>query len=187
MLFTKTTAQHILSERKLCPRTERIALYWLSLWDGDILPARAAIHPGDIKDLLPGLIFFEVVPRRTVTVRMAGTDFCTLLKRELTGADWLQATPQPDRATRLAVFSQVARGAIGFGRWNFSRPWHGMIACEKLLLPLRPEPQLRGVPVLGFVDWSPVRHGRDRDPVLDAIAPPQILDPAFFPEGGKIC
>ncbi len=186
MLFTKTNAQHILSERSLSPRTQRIAEYWLSLWYDDNLPARGAINPSQIKDLLPGVILFQVVPNLAVRVRMAGTDFCTLLRRELTGADWLQATPQADRAIRLDVFSDVARGAVGFSQWRFSRPWHGTVSCEKLLLPLAPEPGLPGMPILGFVDWTALRQSHDREPDLGVIAPPHILNPVHFTEGGRI-
>ncbi len=184
MHFTKPVAQHILSGQALSPRTQRIAEYWLSLWDEDNLPARRAIAPSRIKDLLPGLIFFQVVPDRSVTVRMAGTDFCTLLRQELSGADWLQATPPSDRAIRLGVFSAVARGAVGLGQWRFSHPWLSTVCCEKLLLPLRPEPP--GAPVLGFVDWTALRRSCNRETDLDVIAPPQILD-CHFTEGGRIC
>ncbi|HEX4270478.1 MAG TPA: PAS domain-containing protein [Rhizomicrobium sp.] len=187
MPFIKSDAHHILSERNLSLRCKRIADYWLSIWDGDECPARDAVTPAPIKDLLPGLIFFQVVPDRSVTVRMAGTDFLNLLKFELTGSDWLAVTPLQDRDERLTVFSRVARGNIAFSRWTFSHYWQGETSCEKLLLPLRARPGTEGIPILGFVDWPAAGIQPDDQPSLAAIPPPQILDLAFFTKGGRIC
>ena len=130
MPFTHSDAHHILSVHSLSPRSKRIADYWLSIWDGDKCPAREAVAPGPIKDLLPGLIFFQVIPDHLVTVRMAGTDFGHLLKLELTGRDWLAVTPQEDRAERLRIFSAVTQGAIAVTRWTFPHPWLGETVCE---------------------------------------------------------
>jgi hypothetical protein len=185
--FIRSDAHHILSDRNLSPRSKRIANYWLSIWDGDNCPAREAVTPAPIKDLLPGLIFFQVIPGRSVTVRMAGTDFLTLLKFELTGSDWLAVTPQQDRAQRLEVFTAVAQGAIGFSRWTFPHYWLGETSCEKLLLPLSPRPGTEAIPVLGFVDWQAAGMRPDHQADLAAIPLPQILDLAFFKKGGPVC
>lgn len=163
--FTHSDAYHILSDRKLSPRSKRIADYWLSLWDGDDLPPRQAISPAAIKDLLPALIFFEVVPAHSVRVRMAGTDFGQLLKFELTGRDWLAVTPQHDRAERLAVFSAVAEGAIAVNRWTFPHYWLGETVCEKLLLPLKPLPAPTSFPFLALSTGLP----RDRSWIVKPI------------------
>jgi len=149
-----------------------MASYWLSLWDGDTPPSRKAIAPADIKPLLPGVIFFQFNPDRSVSVRMAGTDFCTLLNRELTGTDWLSVTPHGDRDMRLHVFSRIAQGAIGFNRWRFPRRLFGTVACEKLLLPLCADD---GEPaILGFVDWSELRMSMAAPPSLSTIPPPAV-------------
>jgi len=171
--FSKTDACRILSTFDLAPRTAQIAQHWLSLWDGDRCPGRASILPANIKTLLPGLILFRVTPNRSVTVRMAGTSFYPMLQLELTGKDWLAHTPDADRHTRLAVFSDVANGAIAVGRWIFHPGTLREVRCEKLLLPLSPAPGDDGIPVLGFVDWMGGAGSHDVD--LKQIPLPRIL------------
>jgi hypothetical protein len=185
--FIRSDAHHILSDRNLSPRSKRIANYWLSIWDGDNCPAREAVTPAPIKDLLPGLIFFQVIPGRSVTVRMAGTDFLTLLKFELTGSDWLAVTPQQDRAQRLEVFTAVAQGAIGFSRWTFPHYWLGETSCEKLLLPLSPRPGTEAIPVLGLWTGRRPECGRTIRPISRPFRFPKILDLAFSKKGGPVC
>jgi hypothetical protein len=172
--FSKDAACRIFSNCNLAPRTSRIAEYWLSIWDGECLPARASIAPTQIKPLLSGVIIFRVVPGQSVTVRMAGTGHYAVLKFELTGQDWLAATSRKDQAARLAILSDVARGGMALGRWIFPQKFGREIRCEKLLLPLRPESGDSGIPVLGFIDWAPgIEYGADislqKIPLPDAI------------------
>lgn len=183
MTVSRVLAQHILSDTDISPRCQRIASYWLSLWDDNVsLPTRGAIAPSQIKPLLSGIIVFQVVPGRSAHVRMAGTDFCTLLKFEPTGMDWLAITPAADRTERLRVFSSVARGAIGRNRWRFLRPGADDAGCDKLLLPLKPEGG--GIPILGFVDWSAVRHAGTGPRSLQAIGVPRALEDIPVHKGG---
>ena len=174
MDFSKDDACRIFSNCNLAPRTSRIADYWLSIWDGDCLPARAAIAPTQIKSLLSGVIIFRVVPGQSVTVRMAGTGHYALLKFELTGQDWLAATPHKDQSARLAILSAVARGAMALGRWRFRQKLGKEIHCEKILLPLRPEAGGSDVSVLGFIDWGP-RADYGADISLQEIPLPHII------------
>lgn len=150
-----------------------MADYWLSIWDADRYPKRTSIVPSKIKALLPGLIIFSVLPGASVRVRMAGTGFYNLLKQELTGQDWLVRTPAADRDQRLAVFSDVARGAAALGRWTFADGSIHHIRCEKLLLPLSPAAGEDEIPALGFIDWTAASGGHGGD--LQSIPLPRIL------------
>jgi hypothetical protein len=185
--LNKTTAQDILSFHTLSPRTQQIADYWLSLWDGDTLPARADIRPAAIKALLPQMIFFWVTPHQAVRVGLAGTAFRFMCKKEISHCDWLALTPQEGRIVRLSIFSLVAHGTIGFNVWRFPQITGKTYNCEKLLLPLRAESGT-DIPVLGFVDWSTLREGPWSNVDLAAIPPPALFDAApAIQEGGLTC
>lgn len=185
----KIDARQILSQIDFSSRCQQIADYWLSIWDGDLLPSRSCINPAMIKALLPGVIIFEVVPDASVAVGLSGTDFQSALKSELTAADWLHRTPLKDRAKRLQIFSQIARGAIGFNRWCFTHAVQGVgvAICEKLLLPLRPDKNEAAICVLGFVDWSDTRRKIGCKINLDHIAPPELIGRESLAEGGLTC
>src|SRR5579864_936792 len=185
----KIDARQVLSQIDFSPRCRQIADYWLSIWDGDLLPRRGCINPASIKSLLPGVIIFEVVPGASVTVGLSGTDFQSALKCELTAADWLNRTPLKDRTQRLRIFSQVAQGAIGFNRWCFTHALQGVgvAICEKLLLPLRPDRNDAANFVLGFVDWSDTRQKFGCKIDLEHIAPPELIGRESLTEGGLMC
>jgi hypothetical protein len=187
--LAKIDARQILSQIDFSPRCRQIADYWLSIWDGDLLPGRSCINPASIKPLLPGVIIFEVVPGMSVTVGLSGTDFQSALKCELTAADWLNRTPLKGRAKRLRIFSQIARGAIGFNRWCFTHDVQGVgvAICEKLLLPLRPDGDDAAICVLGFVDWSDARQKFGCRINLEYIAPPELIGREFLTDGGLMC
>jgi hypothetical protein len=187
VVFIRSDANHIQSDCSLSPRSKRIADYWLSIWKDNPCPSRPTTAPVQIKDFLSGLIFFQVVPGCSITVRMAGTDFLTLLKYELTGKDWLAETPFQDREERLAIYSQVACGSIAIGRWTFQRHQMGETCCEKLLLPMRPRPGVDGIPVLGFVDWTSAGMRPDHPPCPASIPLPQIIDLAIFTKDIGAC
>lgn len=187
MPLRKTTAQNILSLHTLSPRTQQLADYWLSLWDGDTLPARADIQPAAIKALLPHIVFFWVTPHQAVRVGMAGTAFRVLCRQEISKCDWLALTPLEGRAMRLSIFSLVAHGTIGFNMWRFPQISGKIQSCEKLLLPLRAESGT-DIPVLGFVDWPALPGGYFSQVDLAAIPPPALFDAApAIPEGGLTC
>src|SRR3569832_2333028 len=62
--------------------------HWLSLWQGDALPPRAALNPARMKAYLPNMMLFNVVPDVSVHVRLAGTHFTHILGVDLTGVVW---------------------------------------------------------------------------------------------------
>jgi hypothetical protein len=173
----KHDLRRILAQVDFSERCQHLADYWLSLCRGTALPQRDSIDPARIKPLLPGIIIFEVVPDVSVRVGLSGTDFRAALKVELSGADWIARTPAKDRAERLKVFSEVARGAIAFNRWCFTHdiPGVGVAMCEKLLLPLAARKEAREIPVLGFVDWSDTRTKTGCNIGLNHLAPPELI------------
>ncbi len=135
------------------PDNRVLADHWLSLWTGDALPPRAKLDPRQIKPFLPNLLLFEVVPDKSVVIRLAGTRYRRALNTELTGQDWIALAPEHYRAERLRIISAIARGAIGVGHRRVPLTHGADYVCEEILLPFAPECGDTH-PVLVHVNWK---------------------------------
>jgi hypothetical protein len=120
---------------KLEEANRALAEHWLSLWQGDGLPSRAALNPANIKAFLPNILLFNVVPELRVTVRLAGTHFTYIFGGELTGADWIALADPARAAARLAMFSTIARGAVLVEHRDVAMVEDGPAVLEEILLP----------------------------------------------------
>lgn len=112
--------------------------YWNRLRDGAQAPRRSAIEPAAIRRALGDTFILEVIDRRTLRYRLAGTRLCGAYGREMKGANFLDLWRKADRnaiATLLAaVADDGAAAAIGLtGHAGGTRA----VACEMLVLPLR--------------------------------------------------
>ena len=152
--FKKTTAQDAIAQFGLEESNRALAEYWLSLWHGDALPPRANLNPAKLKPFLANIIMFNVVPDRSVTVRLAGTGFRHFLNSELTGGDWIASAPKSHRTARLKLFSAIARGAILVAHRLVAMTVGDDYVSEEILLPFAPEPS-GSSPLLVHVNFKP--------------------------------
>jgi hypothetical protein len=147
-------AQDVVAKLKLEESNRALAENWLSLWDGDALPPRANFNPARMKPFLPNLIMFNVRPDVSVTVRLAGTAFHHFLDAELTGRDWIALAPESHRATRLKLFSTIARGALLVAHRRIEMTVGDDYISEEILLPFAPEANGTS-PVIVHVNFKP--------------------------------
>ena len=155
--FDKDLAAGMIAALTLEPENRALAEHWLSLWPGDALPPRGAFHPAQMKRYLPSIILFNVVPDAGVTVRLAGTRYNHILGTELTGKDWLAAASEQHRATRLNLFSAIARGAVAMDHRLLAMSAGDDIVVEEILLPFAAE--ANGVcPVLVHVNLKATQY-----------------------------
>lgn len=136
---SKRAVENIIAGLDLEQSNRTLADHWLSLWEGDALPPRAKLNPAKLKSFLPGMLLFDVVPDRSITVRLAGTGYRYALQKDPTGTDWIAAAPESHRANRLKAFSTIARGAVLIAHRRI-----GMLAgedyiSEEILLPFAPD------------------------------------------------
>lgn len=136
---SKAAVEKIITGLELEQSNRVLADHWLSLWDGDALPPRAKFSPAKLKSFLPGMLLFDVVPDRGVTVRLAGTGYRTVLEKDPTGSDWIAAAPESHRATRLKVFSIVARGGVLVAHRRIAMLSGSDYISEEILLPFAPD------------------------------------------------
>jgi hypothetical protein len=152
--FHKPIAEGIVARLGLEAANREFADYWLSLWEGDALPPRVRFSPARMKPFLPSIQIFDVVSDERVTVRLAGTGYRYVLKTDPTGKDWIEAAPESDRATRLKIFSAIARGAILVAHRRIAMLGGGEHVSEEVLLPFAEE-EGGLVPVLAHVNFRP--------------------------------
>ncbi len=147
-------AQDVVAKLDLEESNRALADHWLSLWSGDSLPPRASFNPAKFKSFLSNLIMFNVVPKVGVKVRLAGTGFHHYLDAELTGKDWIALAPESHRATRLKLFSTIARGAILVAHRRIIMTVGDDYISEEILLPFAPEAD-GSSPVIVHVNFKP--------------------------------
>jgi len=152
--FSKAHAQDVIAQLSLEESNRALADHWLSLWDGDALPPRAKFNPAKMKPFLANIIMFNVVPNRSVMVRLAGTGFRHFLDSELTGGDWIGLAPKSHRATRLKLFTSIARGAILVAHRLVAMTVGADYISEEILLPFAPDAS-GSTPVLVHVNFKP--------------------------------
>jgi len=159
--FSKSAVEAIIDGLNLEESNRVFTAHWLSLWDGDALPPSARFSPAGLKAFLPGLLKFEVVPGQHVIVRLAGTGYSNVLKKDPTGSDWIEAAPESHRATRLNVFSTIARGAVLVAHRRIAMLRGDEIVSEEIFVPFAPEAS-GAVTVLGRVNFTPGQFLRVR-------------------------
>ncbi len=174
--FDRNLLRKILAEIDLAPANREFVDYWLSLCAEDKLPERAAVRPADIKQLLANLIMFDVVPGKSVKVRLAGTAFNFALGMELKGKDWVKIAPESHRPQRLRLFSDIAMGAIGRGKRRVEMLPTGDYCFEEVFLPCRADRKTGIHPVLGRIDWNPGREFVKIESPEQALGPPLAFE-----------
>lgn len=137
----------------LSPANDKLARYWLSLWNGNMPPTRAQLSPSRMKDLLPGIGIFEVRPGESSRCRLSGTAIQRALGREIAGLDWRQYTPKDQWHSRLARNSQIAEGGVGVGLRRVSKENGGI--TQELQLPFADETEDGARLILFHLDWRP--------------------------------
>jgi hypothetical protein len=153
MRFDKQAAMNEVAEVKLAPANRAVAEHWFSLWNGDALPTRSQFRPAVLKAYLPNVLLLRVVPEKSVTVRLAGTNITKALGFELTGRDWIAATEPEYRDVRLAFLTMVAKGAIAHGYRPIAIGYGPDTRTEEILLPFAADAGSEICEVLVHVDW----------------------------------
>jgi hypothetical protein len=171
-VFNQAAAAAALDNLSFGPENLRLARYWLSLWNGDALPLRAAFDPKKAQAHLPGLAIFEVKPDESVRCRLFGSALVTAIGKDITGCDWLAMTKEDQRATRLFRYSSVARGAIARCiRRGIDRSGE-TILTEEIMLPFGDIAEDGTRLVLYHANWRPVvfERGTAELSEIDGIA-----------------
>jgi hypothetical protein len=150
--------RRMIADLEFAPSNRQLVDYWLSLCQDDKLPDRSAFRPADVRPLLANLVIYDVVPGKSVTVRLAGTTFNIALGLELKGRDWVKLAPENHRPQRLRGFTDIAMGAIGRGLRRVEMLPTGYYTFEGIMLPCHADRNSDVHPVVGHIDWNPGRE-----------------------------
>ena len=153
MTGKRTAIEATIAAAGLSPNCRAVADYWLSLWDGDALPARENFRPTKLGHLLRNVVLLDVVPDTSARVRLAGTGITKVLGMELTGADWLATVTGERRRQRLLELTQIARGAISITTRTVTLEYAQKLTVPEIVLPFRPPADGEPTQVLYFLDW----------------------------------
>ena len=166
MSFDKQIAIRCFEDNPPSIDAKPVVEYWLSLWRGDALPARAEFSPKVVVKALPAIAIFDVVPDESVYCRLMGSSLTQGMGQDPKGKDWIALTRPEDRAPRLKRWSDAARGAIGRGLRMGYRVSGAKQFSEELLLPFGPGEGSDVHQVLYHISWKqttydPTRGGVD--------------------------
>jgi len=166
MSFDKQIAVRCFEENPPSIDAKPLVEYWLSLWQGDALPARTDFKPKAVVKALPAIALFDVVPDNSVHCRLMGSSLTQGLGQDPKGKDWMELTRPEDRPERLQRWSEAARGAIGRGLRTGYRASGEKQFSEELLLPFAAPDDGTACQVLYHISWkqttyNPTRGGVD--------------------------
>ena len=121
------------------PEQRRLYDYWIAKFDGDQIPARRSIRPGDFIKLLPWVSVFDChTGARGVRVRLAGTKLRDVFGKEITGLCLQDYEPlAPGDTYWPVVYERVLTGVPAQGVLPFDRPGSETMTRFWLRLPLR--------------------------------------------------
>jgi hypothetical protein len=162
MSFSKQIAVRCFEENPPSIAGKPVVDYWLSLWRGDAIPARADFSPKVIAKILPAIALFDVVPGKSVHCRLMGSWLTEGLGRDPKGEDWIALTRPEDRVIRLQRWSDVARGGIGRGLRPGYRESGEKHLSEELMLPFAPAEGSDVHQVLYHISWKQTSYDPTR-------------------------
>lgn len=144
------------------PKLQRFYDYWRSkIPEGRRFPARQAIEPTEIPDLLPSVIMIDVVRQDGTTrfrVRLAGSDYVKAVGWDRTG-HWVDADrPEAEGEAVVATYREVLEtGEPHHWTSHLHDVGRQLVPYERLMCPLSDDGETIDV-LIGLVDFSaPVR------------------------------
>jgi hypothetical protein len=168
--WNRQTAEQALGALGFNAKNRALAQYWLSLWDGDTPPARGAINPARMKDMLPGIAIFGCRPNEGVHCRLAGSAIVMGLGVDVTGRDLIAMTPPEFQKPRLERASRVALGAVSRRHQRFLTRTGDAVLVEDIQLPLSGVAEDGSRAILYHADWRPRTLDRRIGEVVDGFA-----------------
>lgn len=118
--------------------TKDLFAYWSRLKGARAAPDRSDIDPGAIRQILADTFIIEVDAERAFPLRLAGTRFNALWRREQKGASFVDLWREGDRTSVCAALATVIDGVtpiVAGARTLGEEP--DSLDVELLLLPLR--------------------------------------------------
>lgn len=135
----------------LHPGTRLLFRHWETVRAERAAPKRDELDLRRISNLLPNIVMIEATRGDNYRWRLAGTDVCHLMRRELTGQDALALGDQFEKSTVKKLYNSVIGSLQPFLiRYRLTTDTGAVIGVEQLGLPLLNNEQTR-VFILGGI------------------------------------
>jgi len=167
--WNRQAAEQALDVLAFNAKNAALARYWLSLWDGDTPPARSALNPAHMKEMLPGVAILDCRPDEELRCRLAGSALVAGAGIELKGQDLVALTPPAFRRQRLGRSSQVVRGAMSRRHQQYRTRTGEDALVEDIQLPLSGVGEDGTRSILFHADWRPLTLDRRMGEIIDGF------------------
>ena len=123
---------------RLGPLATRLIDYWLTLPKNNLVPARAALDPLAIREILPLFMLWELNRGHDAKWRLVGSGIREWFGRELTGRDVLEMHDEAARPKAVAAgLAMAAQPCASWGLMTLHSPQGYDFLVEVVALPLR--------------------------------------------------
>lgn len=151
-------------ESSMSPKVRGLHEYWCAKRGSRLMPARADVHPEEIKSLLPYVILADMQhdPLR-IFYRLVGTGIVDAAKCDLTG-NWLHEVDLDGNTPAWEeIYRRVAETrAPVFGSTRARMPLGGDRCFDWVVLPLSADGETVDM-TLELEDWEGLRHMSESD------------------------
>jgi hypothetical protein len=112
-----------------------LAVYWLSLWSGDLPPRRSDFNPARVKTLLPAIAVTEVRDNGDAVCRLSGGFIDMALGVPMRGVNVLALVDGKQRQVRSARLGAIVGGGVALSRVHYPTHENGRQIAETIQLP----------------------------------------------------
>lgn len=147
----------------------RFARLWQQWRGAELVPARAAVRPRDMPDLLPHIVIVEVRSETEAILRLVGTAMRDMTGVELTGLNWIDLSPGQERAVRgRRMVLETSHPCGGVTVTSLANSRGGFTEVEYIVFPVTPNdpdnpPQLLALiqPLARKFEMTPIEAPAD--------------------------
>ena len=132
-----------------------LAVYWLSLWNGDRPPERGAFNPAQVKDLLPAIAITEVRQSGDAVCRLSGTFIDMAIGQPMLGLNVVSLVENEHRQIRRARLRTLVDGGVALSKVRYEGPSGEDAFAEVLQLPFYGPMEDGSRQFLAHISWRP--------------------------------
>ncbi|HXC57631.1 MAG TPA: PAS domain-containing protein [Rhizomicrobium sp.] len=133
-----------------------LAVYWLSLWDGNRPPRRGDFNPARVRDLLPAIALTEVRSNDDPVCRLSGRYIDMALGAPMRGVNMLTlAGGAEQRTLRRARLCALVDGGVALAKTHYRTEAHVTAVAETIQLPFHGMLEDGSRQILMHTNWRP--------------------------------
>jgi hypothetical protein len=132
-----------------------LAIYWLSLWDGNRPPQRSAFNPMQVRELLPAIAITQMSANDEAVCRLSGSHIDQAIGRPLLGVKVIDLVDGRQRPVRRARLKAIVDGGVSLSRVRYDSASGDDAYAEVIQLPFHGVMEDGSRQFLSHMDWRP--------------------------------